>query len=160
MRRETVHSEYTQAEKRRVLRDTLHTRAVAEANMIGGRWATESQTRVVGSGVEYPQLPPDSPWRDDPVPVEPPLGINVDEMVPVGEAFEVERSLRESSAGMNDPSLGSPTSGELRALMPAPPPTLSSRARRSLNDRARGSVDHGWKSSHLAAHRSLASAAS
>jgi len=53
-RRERVHNESTQEARRKVLRDTMHGRAIAEANTIGGRWAAESKTRVIGSApVEY-----------------------------------------------------------------------------------------------------------
>ena len=48
--------------------DTLHSRAVAEQSMVGGRFAAVTKTKVIGSGpVEYPQLPANSPWHHDPV---------------------------------------------------------------------------------------------
>jgi hypothetical protein len=89
-RRETVHNEYTQEEKRRVQRDTLHGRAVAEMGAVGGRWAAESKAKVVGStSFKYPALPPNSPWASEPVGLEPPLGYSVEAMPAVGEAFEL-----------------------------------------------------------------------
>jgi hypothetical protein len=94
--RQHVHSELTQEEKRQVLRDTMHTRAVAEQGAVGGRWAAETKARVVGSApFKYPELPPNSPWASDPLPASEPLGFPIDEMQPVGEPHEVAASLGE-----------------------------------------------------------------
>ena len=53
----------------------------------GGRFGKQegSTPTVVGSEpiVRYPELPADSPFHHDPVPDEPPLGININEMVPL-----------------------------------------------------------------------------
>jgi hypothetical protein len=40
------------ANDRRVRGLTFHNIAVGESDMVAGRWATESKTNVVGSGVE------------------------------------------------------------------------------------------------------------
>jgi hypothetical protein len=94
-----------------VLRDTLHGRALAEEGMIGGRYAAEAKQHVIGSGqVAYPALPASSPWASDLVPAEPPLGYSVEEQAPVGEVFEIEKSLAKSDVGegINSPP-ASPT---------------------------------------------------
>jgi hypothetical protein len=120
MRREQVRSEFTQAERRQVFKDTLHGRALAEEGMVGGRYGAISKTNVVGSRVEYPKLPVNNPWHHDPVPPEESLGVDISAAPVVGEFYEVQASLREANddKGMNNStelSLGSPTSGELRS---------------------------------------------
>ena len=81
------------------------------------------------------------------MPVEPPLGFSVDEMIPVGEAFEVEQSLlREASddkggvKNSTELSLGSPggevertagaTSSPADAAPSLPPSRRKSRRKR------------------------------
>jgi len=66
-RREHVHDELSQNEKRKVLKDTLHGRAIGEEGTIGGRYGAITKTHVVGSKplVEYPAA---APWTHDPVP--------------------------------------------------------------------------------------------
>jgi hypothetical protein len=52
-----------------------------------GRWAAaaiEKAEKAAEQGPSYPQQPPNSPWHHDPVPTEPPLGINVN-AVDIGE---------------------------------------------------------------------------
>jgi hypothetical protein len=66
-------------------KDTYHARAEADLET-GGRWAKPT--------IGVPELPAASPWSRDPVGIEPPLGIDVNAMEPVGEHHEVERSLR------------------------------------------------------------------
>jgi hypothetical protein len=72
---------------------------------LGGRFAREFSSSRVGEkpAIEYPRQPPGSPWHDD-QPVEPPLGISINEQSPSGEYFEVERSLREAPGGGEQPS--------------------------------------------------------
>lgn len=72
--------------------NTLFGRAQADVEAeLGGRWA-KPKPMMSGS---VPMQPEGSPWSHDPVGIEPPLGVSVDEVVPVGEAFEIEASLRE-----------------------------------------------------------------
>jgi len=56
-----------------------------------GRFA-KPQTVIGLDSVQYPTLPENS-WTNDPTPTEPPLGIDVNAMEPVGEEFEVAASL-------------------------------------------------------------------
>jgi len=110
-RREQVHNELTQEERRRVLKDTLRGRthqggtyfqiAAGEADAVGGRFATESKMRVTGTAPapQYPALPSCSPWSSDPVPAEEALGVDLSAAPIVGETFEVEKSLAESRGG-------------------------------------------------------------
>lgn len=94
--------EPTQAEKREVRRnDTYHSRAMADADAPGGRFQAATKTAVSGAApsVGYPRQP-----AGPRVPDEPALGFAIDAMEPVGEAFEVERSL--------EPSPLPPLSGE------------------------------------------------
>jgi hypothetical protein len=110
-RREHLHSELTQEEKRRVQRDTLYGRAVAEQGTIQGRFATREQSTVIGSGpVEYPALPPNSPWHHNPLPAEEPLGVDINAAEPVGTHAEIAKSLREARDGADPPSASLPDS--------------------------------------------------
>jgi hypothetical protein len=73
---------------------TMFGRAQADADAeYGGRFAALSKPVVVGSGPTYPQLPASSSWSHDPVPPEPPLGIDVNAVEPVGTSAEIGRSL-------------------------------------------------------------------
>jgi hypothetical protein len=90
----------TMAEKEAVLRNdkrnatTLNQFATSEAREIEGRFAAREKATVVGT-TEHPGLTygwgPN--WSHDPVPPEPPLGVDVHAHEPVGEFFEVEKSL-------------------------------------------------------------------
>lgn len=90
------------AEKRRIIAEEQISsyRAHAEANAdmdLGGRFAlVQKPATVVGAspGVSYPRLPESSPWHTDPLPPEPPLGIDINAMEPTGETFEQEASKR------------------------------------------------------------------
>ncbi len=89
----------TMAEKEQILRNdqrhTFQSRAIAEADEVRGRWAQINKATVVGSSgaPQYPQLPEASPWHNDPVPHEEPLGHAIDAHEPVGEVGEIEKSL-------------------------------------------------------------------
>jgi hypothetical protein len=124
-RRETVHNEYTQEEKRRVQRDTLHGRAVGEQGAIGGRWAAESKAKVIGSGpVAYPALPPNSPWASEPLGQERPLGFSVEEMIPVGEPHELGEASFDAAGRLLPEAVeqASPSSGAgSGVIQPSPP---------------------------------------
>ena len=84
----------TQTEKRDVLgNDTLHTRALADLDGLSGRFAAINKSTVIGAApaAQYPAAA--GPWADPvKVPDEPPLGFAVDDLEPIGERFEVERS--------------------------------------------------------------------
>jgi len=56
-----------------------------------GRFA-KPQTVIGLDSVQYPTLPENS-WTNDPTPTEPPLGIDVNAMEPVGEVGEVQASI-------------------------------------------------------------------
>jgi hypothetical protein len=80
---------------------------------MGGRFATLGKPSFTGTtpGPSVPRQPPGSPWAtDDLLGPEPPLGIDVNAMDPVGEAFEVEASKSEK-ASATDPA---PVSVRLR----------------------------------------------
>jgi hypothetical protein len=68
---------------------TYHQLANADLEDQGGRFAAERS-----SSPTYPSQPPESPWSGDPSRIEPALGIDVNALDPVGEAFEIEQSLR------------------------------------------------------------------
>ena len=71
--------EITQDEKRKVLRDSYLNRAAADANLAGGRFKKQNATEVVGVPV-YPPIP-SRPWSGaDPVPDEPPLGFDINQV--------------------------------------------------------------------------------
>jgi hypothetical protein len=73
--------------------DTYFSRAVAEADMAGGRFARIEASRVTGVP-RVPALPVSSPWSHDPVPNEAPLGFCIDAIEPVGTAKEIEQSIQ------------------------------------------------------------------
>jgi hypothetical protein len=108
-RRETVHSEISQSEKRDIVEND---RRVHKATYFshthpdeGGRFAASDQPprHVVGS-TPVPRYPAGPNWSADPTGVEPPTGIAIDQMDPVGETFEVERSLCEVRNGAAPPT--------------------------------------------------------
>jgi hypothetical protein len=72
---------------------------------LGGRFA---KPRPMVSG-EVPEQPATSPWSRDPVGREPPLGIDVNAVEPVGEAHEIEASLREIEQQHDDEETGDET---------------------------------------------------
>jgi hypothetical protein len=81
---------------------TYHQIAVSEAGAIGGRFAAEAKTHVTGvaPAPQYPTLPVNSPWADEPVGPEPPLGVAIDQMEPVGEPFEIQMDEARSGTGI------------------------------------------------------------
>jgi hypothetical protein len=86
------------AEKRRVLRDasSFQQHAVASTQEMGGRFAAQ-RPNVIGAGAVYPAASPHQGADSAPEPV---LGFDVNAIVPVGEIFEIEASIRgERDAG-------------------------------------------------------------
>ena len=113
--------EISQAERRRIMADerrgrTYHGVAASSVDdERGGRYgASGSKQTVVGSSpIAYPKLPANSPWANDPCPLEPVLGFSVEELEPVGEPFEIEAS--RSSGGANTAgSDGRPVTSKFR----------------------------------------------
>jgi hypothetical protein len=85
----------------RVRKDTGTYHAHAAAESAGGRYAAVIRTHLTGSD-SVPWVPPQpssSPWANEPVGHERPLGFSVDEVPPVGEVFELERNMAESRGG-------------------------------------------------------------
>jgi hypothetical protein len=153
-RRETVHSELSQSEKRATLANdrrvhkgaTYHAFATSEASAVGGRFSSEARQRVVGSAsFKYPQLP-EGAWPNQAaaVPPEECLGIDVNAQEPVGEIFE--RSLgsqQRGDEGIEAPQTSSPSApqggGELReraGIVMAP--NHSARRRRPPQSKRKG----------------------
>jgi hypothetical protein len=67
--------------------DTYFARSQVELPT-SGRYATEpAQSSFLAQ-------PPNSPWASDPVPKEPPLGIDVNAPIVVGTAAEIAASIR------------------------------------------------------------------
>jgi len=88
-----MNDDITQAEKRRIIKDTYFSRAQTEVGTeLGGRYKHLAPAPVTGVP-QYPQQPPNSPFHHDPTGAEPPLGIDVNAMPAVGTQHEVERSL-------------------------------------------------------------------
>src|SRR5262245_16943788 len=98
--------EISQAQKRRILAEdrlatTYHSASQAFVDEErGGRFAALEKPTVTGSSgaVRYPRQREGSPWRDDPVGVEPPLGFDVNTIEPVGEVHERAGTSPSSSA--------------------------------------------------------------
>jgi hypothetical protein len=69
-----------QADRKQVVKnDCYFSRAQADADMVGGRFKKETEIRVTGVP-QYPTQPETSPWANDVVGVEPPLGYSVDDL--------------------------------------------------------------------------------
>jgi hypothetical protein len=120
-----------QAERRQVLRDTMQSRANAEANEVRGRFAGINKATVVGSepAPQYPALPEGS-WSNQSaaVPEEPPLNADVNWMEPVGENWEVEASIESLAGEQQAPHLllggepvAAPAIGDVGAETPSAP---------------------------------------
>lgn len=104
----------TPAERIQVHKDTMHGRAIAEANEAGGRFKTVNETTVIGAtSLNYPELPSNSPFHHDPVPIEPALGISVEDHQPVGTYSEVQQSLER--LGMTGIGSSAPDGGAVAA---------------------------------------------
>jgi hypothetical protein len=112
--------EISQSERRKVMESdrlarkasTYHQLAEASADeLAGGRFAkaTNKQTVVGSSPISYPRQPSTSPWFNDPVPPEMPLGYDINAMEPVGERHEIEKSLKTSPPSAHGGD-GTPTS--------------------------------------------------
>jgi hypothetical protein len=89
----------SQAERREVLKnDVTYHRFGLRDDGPGGRYAKQQEKRSVTGSTDptYPALPEASPWSQ--WPPEPvggdPLGVDVNEMVPVGSPAEIEASER------------------------------------------------------------------
>jgi hypothetical protein len=57
-------------------RDSFFSRAIADPDEAGGRYAKLNPSKVTGSTPTVPQQPAKSPWACDPVPLEPPVGFS------------------------------------------------------------------------------------
>lgn len=112
--------EFSQDEKREVLKNdlnvlkrqqaqqasTLSQFAASEVAENRGRYTTIEKASVVG--VSPPNYPKGPDWAVDPVPTEPSLGVDINEMQTCGEAFEVARSVaaQELPSGDLEPGEG------------------------------------------------------
>jgi len=84
----------TMKEKRELIKNTYLAHTHSDE---GGRYAKTTPNNVIGSSpVSYPKLPASSPWSCDPVPPEPPYGIDISEPPLVGEQWEIGKSLDEN----------------------------------------------------------------
>jgi len=137
-RREYLHSELTQEEKRdtlvndrRVHKNTYFSHAHPDE---GGRFATSDKPpRFVVGSTPAPQYPAGPNWSDDPTGVEPPTGVAIDQMEPVGTHAEIEQSLlREMRDEAGPPPAASPDSPNRRGSRStrSTPSDVSSRPRR------------------------------
>jgi hypothetical protein len=94
----------------------MHSRGNAELELENqGRFARPATIVGTTHAPSYPQLPASSPWSQPDGPPEPPLGFSVEEVPLVGEAFEIERSLRAS--------IDAGSGGDLHPAMPSSPLT-------------------------------------
>lgn len=87
--------EITQDEKLKVLRDSYLSRAQADADLGSqGRFKRETEARVTGTPT-YPPQPPSSFWAkslDEVSGTEPPFGVDINSVEPVGTPVEVAQS--------------------------------------------------------------------
>lgn len=126
-RRETLENDKRLREQGKERGSTFAQFAESEATEIHGRFAGREKSVVVGStanpGAAYPQGPV---WSSGDQELEPPLGQDVNAMVPTGEAHEVAASIERSG----EASLGSgPPDGEGCSV--APPASMRPRRSRS-----------------------------
>jgi hypothetical protein len=77
---------------------TYFERAHVDQDLEGGRFAA-SVVAGESPAVQYPMLPPSSPWAGPVLPDEPPFGIDVNAMVPCGTPAEVDRSFASFGRG-------------------------------------------------------------
>jgi len=73
-----------------------------DEDIYGGRFAGVKTTVVTGStpGSAFPQMPEGTPWSNDPVGPEPPLGVAIDQQDATGEHHEIAASTP-ASVGLN-----------------------------------------------------------
>jgi hypothetical protein len=76
--------------------------AQAEAEEVRGRFSGHERATVVGAS-PIPEYPAAFHQRD-PVPDEPALGVDINEMPPTGEAHEVERSIQQLGGAVPAPA--------------------------------------------------------
>jgi hypothetical protein len=96
---------------------TLH--QLAQVNQeLGGRFAKADTNSGENPSVSYPPLPASSPWSGDYAAnqPEPPLGVDISYVEPVGTAEEIERSLAQLSSPQQTtaPTAEAPISGVVR----------------------------------------------
>jgi hypothetical protein len=97
--------EISQAERRRIMSEerrmkTYHGHALDGEPELSGRFAKVSTTTVVGRspGSIYSRQPAGSPWANDPVPPEMPLGIDINAQEPTGELHEQKASITDGTS--------------------------------------------------------------
>ena len=121
----------SQAVRRRVLRNdrlvreqatTFHQFAAVEAEEIRGRFGSTEKATVIGS-TPAPDYPAAYQQRD-PVPTEPPLGVDVNALEPTGELHEIRQSLEDfpepvsaSSAQITGGPADAPSGGSSSATL-------------------------------------------
>jgi hypothetical protein len=101
----------SQRERKETLRNDQRTSTFFDQSKISaaleeGRKALANIHTGSEKFVAYPPQPDTSPWSGPQPGPEPPLGYSVEDQIPVGEAFEVQRSLAAQSAndGITPPS--------------------------------------------------------
>jgi hypothetical protein len=114
----------SQREKREVLKDCYLTRSQAEAEMVGGRWKKQTETRVTATPT-YPQQPASSPWSqslDELTDTEPSFGVDIEFVGELGGASSASLPCAEENA----------TPGGGSSLTSDDPPQLIRRKRRRV----------------------------
>ena len=113
--------EISQSEKRRIIKDNAkarggtyfsHGQAAADTEL-GGRYGVINKPIVSGNeaATKYPRLPEGNPWSGTAdMGTEPFTGYAIDEQEPVGEAFEVQKSMQgqASSSAASDEDVAPP----------------------------------------------------
>jgi hypothetical protein len=98
-----INNSSSREEKAEVLkndRDTMHSRALNDVELgQGGRFARKSQ--VIGEGmIEYPKA---AEWVGADQGIEPPFPIDISELAPTGEPFEIQASLERNASADQSP---------------------------------------------------------
>jgi hypothetical protein len=105
----------TQKKKREILKNDAKVRATyrdfAQSDPeleLGGRFAKVTPSTVVGAApvTSVPRQPEGSHWHSDPMPMEPPLGLDINAVEPVGEPHEL-RASEQVAATNSEPATSS-----------------------------------------------------
>src|SRR5215469_2553407 len=97
---------------------TYHQFATGQADPVRDRFEEINKSSVTGT-IQAQRYPKGADWCVDSVGVEPPLGVAIDQMEPVGEPHETAASLAESQGegmGPTSSSSGPPCGDALRSL--------------------------------------------
>jgi len=114
---------------------TFHQMANLDLSL-GGRFSAGGYVAGSDPTTEYPRLPEGSPWGSGPqVPTEPPLGVSVEVVEPVGTPAEIAASIAELASEVSAPATSSGSLPPAREHLPSPSRTASEAIQRQAHAR-------------------------